>query len=176
MPRNISEYEFPGTKKNRTKDLRIWSNRAKRPTVRFASFSNYSCGRQRRSCRGRAEGFKPQCLTWTTIIAPVPADSHGIARFLGCSSSDVQKAETHPLAFCKYVHLGAQFCLIYLFLFSTCFGHPCARNQEKLLYLCDPGICHSVWVASGLLVAFQSNPQTGRHPYRVTNTSVAQIQ
>ena len=31
--------------------------------------------------------------------------------------------------------------------------------------ICDNGICHSVWVASGL--------QTGRHPYRLTNTIVS---
>jgi len=30
----------------------------------------------------------------------------------------------------------------------------------KLLYLCDSGICHSVWVASGLLVELKSNQQT----------------
>jgi hypothetical protein len=40
--------------------------------------------------------------------------------------------------------------------------------RRKLLYLYDTGICHSVWVASGL--------QTSGHPYRVTNTSVVQIQ
>jgi len=26
--------------------------------------------------------------------------------------------------------------------------------RRELLYLCDTGICHSVWVASGLLVGF----------------------
>src|SRR5215475_8863928 len=26
-------------------------------------------------------------------------------------------------------------------------SQPCAHHQEKLLYLCDTGICHSVWVA-----------------------------
>ena len=51
---------------------------------------------------------------------------------------------------------------------------PIIRN--KLLYLCDTGICHSVWVASGLLVGLKSNQQTRRHPYRVTNTSVAYVQ
>jgi len=44
--------------------------------------------------------------------------------------------------------------------------------RRKLLYLCDTGVCHSVWVASGLLIEFQANQQTRRHPYRVTNTSV----
>ena len=33
---------------------------------------------------------------------------------------------------CKKVQLGAQFCLIYLLLFSTCFGHPFAPHQEKI--------------------------------------------
>ena len=28
----------------------------------------------------------------------------------------------------------------------------CPSSGEKLLYLCDSDICHSVWVASGLLV------------------------
>src|SRR5215475_11466258 len=35
---------------------------------------------------------------------------------------------------------------------------PCAHHQEKLLYLCDTGICHSVWVASGLLVGVKLQP------------------
>ena len=52
----------------------------------------------------------------------------------------------------------AQFCLVYLFFFSTCFGQPCAHHQEKLLYLCDNGICHSVWVQSGLLVGVKLQP------------------
>ena len=33
------------------------------------------------------------------------------------------------------------------FNFSTCFGQLCAHHQQKLLYLCDTGIFHSVWVA-----------------------------
>ena len=52
----------------------------------------------------------------------------------------------------------------------------CPSSGENLLYLCDTGICHSVWVASGLLVGlkhFQSNQQTRRHTCRVTNISVA---
>ena len=32
------------------------------------------------------------------------------------------------------------------FNFSTCFGQLCAHHQENLLYLCDAGIFHSVWV------------------------------
>ena len=46
--------------------------------------------------------------------------------------------------------------------------------RRKLLYLCDTGTCHSVWVASGLLVGLkQSNQQIRRHPYRVTSASVS---
>jgi len=49
--------------------------------------------------------------------------------------------------------------------------------RRKLLYICDTGICHFVWVASGLLIGlklqFQSNQQTRSHSYRVINTSVA---
>ena len=33
------------------------------------------------------------------------------------------------------------------FNFSTCFDQLCAHHQENLLYLCDTGIFHSVWVA-----------------------------
>ena len=36
----------------------------------------------------------------------------------------------------------------YIYLnFSTCFGQRCVHHQENLLYLCDTGIFHSVWVA-----------------------------
>ena len=31
----------------------------------------------------------------------------------------------------------------------------CPSSGEKLLYLCDTGICHSVCVASGLLVGLK---------------------
>ena len=31
-------------------------------------------------------------------------------------------------------------------------GQPCAHQQDALLSLCDTVICHSVYVASGLLV------------------------
>ena len=30
--------------------------------------------------------------------------------------------------------------------------------RRKLLYLCDTGICHSVWVVSGLVVGFSIQP------------------
>ena len=51
-----------------------------------------------------------------------------------------------------------KFCLVYLFLFSACFGQQCAHHQEKSLYLCDTDICHSVWVTSGLLVGASLQP------------------
>ena len=45
---------------------------------------------------------------------------------------------------------------IYLYLFSTCFGHPSAHHwRRKLLYLCDTGICHFGWVASGVRVVLK---------------------
>ena len=50
---------------------------------------------------------------------------------------------TVPVWSCKLVQLDAQFCLIYLFLLSTCFGHPCAHHREKIAVLCDTGTCHS---------------------------------
>ena len=76
----------------------------------------------------------------------------------------------------KYVQLGAQFCLIYLFHFFTCFGHPRAHHQEKMtvsmrqwyLSLSMGGVRSAGWIEK-----FQSNQQTGRHAYRVRNTTVA---
>ena len=68
-----------------------------------------------------------------------------------------------------------------LFIIFICFSSVHVSGihvpiiRRKLLYLCDTGIWHAVWVASGLLVWLkwsQSNQQTRRHPYRVTNTSV----
>ena len=47
--------------------------------------------------------------------------------------------------------------------------------SRKLLYLCDTGICHSVWVASGLLVGFNIQP-ADQTPLIVTYNSVAYIQ
>ena len=38
---------------------------------------------------------------------------------------------------CKQNQLGAQFFLICLLLFSTCFGQLCVHHQEKIPYLCD---------------------------------------
>ena len=38
----------------------------------------------------------------------------------------------------------AQFFLVRLFLFSTCFGQPCAHHQENYCINATPGLCHSV--------------------------------
>jgi len=47
----------------------------------------------------------------------------------------------------KMNQLGAHYFLVYLFLTSTCFGQLCAHHQKNLLYLCDTGIFHCLWVA-----------------------------
>ena len=65
---------------------------------------------------------------------------------------------------------------IHLLLFCTCFGASCAHHQGKIvvsmrywyLSLCMCGDWSDGWI--------ESNQQTSRHPYRVTNTSVAGIQ
>jgi len=44
----------------------------------------------------------------------------------------------------NHVHANSRY--IY-FKFSTCFGQLCAHHQKNLLYLCDTGIFHYVWVA-----------------------------
>ena len=48
-----------------------------------------------------------------------------------------QKAVISFYPSCKWNQLGAQFFLICLLLFSTCFGQLCAHHQEKIPYLCD---------------------------------------
>ena len=54
----------------------------------------------------------------------------------------------HPcIIFFKWIQAGAHYFVDYLFRLSTCFGQLCAHHQENLLYLCDTGIFHSVWVA-----------------------------
>ena len=52
----------------------------------------------------------------------------------------------------------------------------CPSSGEKLLYLCDTGICHSVWVAYGLLVGFSIQPADQTPPILIENTSVVQVQ
>ena len=40
--------------------------------------------------------------------------------------------------------LDAQFFLVCLFLFSSCFGKPCAHHEENYCINVTPGSCHSV--------------------------------
>jgi hypothetical protein len=70
----------------------------------------------------------------------------------------------------KEAQLGEKFCLIYLFtsLLYMFRASTCPASGE-LLHLGNTVICHSVWVATGLLVGlklhFQSNQQTRRHTH-----------
>ena len=50
-----------------------------------------------------------------------------------CVSNEANQVHTN----CQYIY----------FSFSTCFGQLYVHHQENLLYLCDTGIFHSVWVA-----------------------------
>ena len=70
----------------------------------------------------------------------------------------------HPRTVSQIIQPGTQFCLnifIYLFLFSTCFGHPSAHHQEKITVSMRHWYL-SLWVASGLLVGLNptSRPDT----------------
>ena len=40
--------------------------------------------------------------------------------------------------------INAQFFLVCLFLFSTCFGQPCAHHQDNYCIIATPGLCHCV--------------------------------
>ena len=52
------------------------------------------------------------------------------------------------------ISLGAQFCLIYLFHFCTCFGLPCVHHQEEItlpmrhwcLSFCMGGVWSASWI------------------------------
>ena len=50
----------------------------------------------------------------------------------------------HPGTIHVNNQLDAQFFLVCLFLFSTCFGQPCAHHQENYCINATPGLCHSV--------------------------------
>ena len=49
----------------------------------------------------------------------------------------VSKSANKRRRSCKQNQLGAQIFVIFLLLFSTCFGQICAHYQEKIPYLCD---------------------------------------
>jgi hypothetical protein len=50
----------------------------------------------------------------------------------------------HPGMILVNNEFDAQFFLVRLFLFSTCFGQPCAHHQENYFINATPGLCHSV--------------------------------
>jgi len=58
----------------------------------------------------------------------------------------------HP---CIILQISATRCTILLNIFISLLymfrGSMCSSSGEKL-YLCDNGICHSLWVVSGLLI------------------------
>jgi hypothetical protein len=56
---------------------------------------------------------------------------------------------------------------IFISLLFTCLRQSCTHYQEKLLYLCDTGICHSVWVASGLMVGVKVPIQSYKYQCRL---------
>jgi len=60
----------------------------------------------------------------------------------------------HPSTVSQIIQVGAQFCLnIFIYLSSLhVSGIQMPIIRRKSLYLCDTGIYHSGWVASGLLV------------------------
>ena len=68
------------------------------------------------------------------------------ANLLCCSFSN--EANSHTTSWYIY------------FNFSTCFGQLCAHHQENLLYLCDTGIFHSVWVVVWSAAADQTATHT----------------
>jgi len=52
----------------------------------------------------------------------------------------------------KPTWLYAPFFHVYLFLFSTCFGQPCAHHQENYYISATPGLCHSLVTVAGVLI------------------------
>jgi len=50
----------------------------------------------------------------------------------------------HPGTILVNNQLDAQFFLVCLFLFSTCFGQLCAHHQDNYCINATPGLCHSV--------------------------------
>ena len=60
-------------------------------------------------------------------------------------------------------HLGAHYFLPYLFQIPYMFEQLCVQHQENLLYLCDTGIFHPLWVV------FWSHPnqQTRQPPIQI---------
>ena len=58
-----------------------------------------------------------------------------------------------------------------LFLFSTCFGQPCAHHQENYCINATPGLCHSVLMAVWYAGAYAPAYQTARN-MKITEINV----
>ena len=59
---------------------------------------------------------------------------------------------TCGLLSCKWSQLGAQFFLVCLFIFCTCFGRLCTIIRRNNCICMALGTCHSVWMTSGMQV------------------------
>jgi hypothetical protein len=69
---------------------------------------------------------------------------------------------------CKKNQIGAQFFLICLLHFSTCFGKLCAHHQEKVPHLCDTWYL-SLYMDDCLACSFIPPSIPDSHPYRITS-------
>ena len=91
--------------------------------------------------------YKP--LKWSNCTQSLKAHTHAVRYGIKFWKQYLMpwSQKVFSWVFFKWSELGAHYFLVYLFIFSTCFGQLCAHHQENLLYLCDTGIFHSVWVA-----------------------------
>ena len=88
--------------------------------------------------------------------------------FKGLKTAQYSKAETCSCSILQINPTRYTILLsVFISLLFTCFRQSCAHHQEKLLYLCDTGICHSVWVASGLLVGVKLPIQSDKYQCRI---------
>ena len=62
-----------------------------------------------------------------------------VTRMPGSKNVD---AYLEAIGFLVNNQIGAQFFLVCLFLFSTCFGQPCAHHQENYCISATPGLFH----------------------------------
>ena len=84
-----------------------------------------------------------QVTSWTARFRGDVTENKMLFWFSLQSVSDIFLS----LIFFKWSQLGAHYFLIYLFKICICFGQLCVHHQENLLYLCNTGIFHSLWVA-----------------------------
>ena len=79
---------------------------------------------------------KTYCIYVTLVFCTLYAWLSGLFRATMCPSSGKHTVSMRHW----YFALCMGGCLV-------CFGQLCAHYQEKILYLCDTDIFHSVWVA-----------------------------